>query len=154
MSLLKALQAKFRIPGWVHLQVNGHAGICFFAEDLSVEEVSEATGRLAEAGTAGFLATVVTSPPSVMEHCLSVLGRACEDKSLSKHLLGIHLEGPFLSPEPGARGAHPSQCMLAPSIDRFNRFQDLAGGHIRILTLAPELSGAIPLIEKISGTVA
>ena len=153
MSLLETLRKEHNLPGWVDLQVNGHAGICFFSEDLTVEAVSEATGKLAEAGTAGFLATVVTTPPAVMEHCLSVLGRACEDKGLSNHLLGIHLEGPFLSPEPGARGAHPSQFMVPPSLDRFNRFQDLAGGHIRILTLAPELPGAIPLIEKISETV-
>jgi len=153
MALIEALQGQYNIPGWVDLQVNGHSGICFFAEDLTVEAVAEATEKLAAAGTAGFLATIVTTPPDTMDHCLSVLGKACEDSNLSKRLLGIHLEGPFLSPEPGARGAHPSQFMVHPSVERFNRFQDLAGGHIRLLTLAPELPGALQLIETISDVV-
>ena len=153
MSLLKILRDPYNLPGWVDLQVNGHAGISFFAEDLTADRVAEATEKLVEAGTAGFLATVVTTPPVVMEHCLAVLGKGCEDKRLSNHLLGIHLEGPFLSPEPGARGAHPSEFMVPPTIERFNELQDLAGGNIRVLTLAPELPGAIPFIEEVSETV-
>jgi N-acetylglucosamine-6-phosphate deacetylase len=153
MQLLERLRETQNLPGWVDLQVNGHAGICFFEEGLTFDRVAEATEKLVEAGVAGLLPTVITSPAEVMEHSLQVLGEACADAKLGKHLLGIHLEGPFLSPEPGARGAHPGECMLLPSWDRFSRLQDHAGGNIRLLTLAPELPGALEFIEQASESV-
>lgn len=151
--LLDRVRESHGIPGWIDLQVNGHAGVSFCSPDLTVDQVREATQELVARGTHAFLPTVVTSPPEVLKHCLSVLGEACEDPELSKHLPGLHLEGPFLSPEPGARGAHPSECMLPPDLDFFGELQQAARGHIRILTLAPELAGAIPFIKTVSETV-
>ncbi|MCG3196156.1 MAG: N-acetylglucosamine-6-phosphate deacetylase [Candidatus Omnitrophica bacterium] len=141
------------IPGWIDLQVNGHAGVSFSSAELTLEGVAEATLGLVEQGTHGFLATVITTPREVMSHCLSVLGEACEDPRLSKHLLGIHLEGPFLSAAPGAKGAHPAECMVPPSLALFQEFQRVAGGHIRLLTLAPELPGALELVAAIGSEV-
>lgn len=60
---------------------------------------------------------------------------------------GIHLEGPFISCVDGAVGAHPKVHVREPAIDHFKRLQDLAGGHIRLLTLAPEGAGVLGLIE-------
>jgi len=148
--LLGRLRKSHHIPGWVDLQVNGHAGVSFCSRDLTLERVAEAMENLLSEGTYAFLATVVTSPAEVMTHCLSVLGAACESPALSRHLLGIHLEGPFLSPEAGARGAHPPEHLQLPDLDRFNRLQERAKGHIRVLTLAPELPGALRLVERIS----
>jgi N-acetylglucosamine-6-phosphate deacetylase len=152
-SLLRRLHASHGIPGWVDLQVNGHSGVSFCDGNLSLDQVAETVRKLTEAGTYAFLPTVVTTPLPVMKHCLSVLGKACEQPGLAEHLPGIHLEGPFLSPEPGAKGAHPPECMLPPSKELFDQLEEAAGGHIRILTLAPELPGAIELIEAVSERV-
>ena len=153
VPLLENLRKNRPFPGWVDLQVNGHSGISFCDGNLTLEAVAEATERLREAGTDGFLATLVTTPPEVMTHCLRILGKACANRDLSRTLLGIHLEGPFLSAEPGAKGAHPPQFMGPPDWDTFRRFQDAAQGQIRLLTLAPELPGAIPFIERVSQEV-
>jgi N-acetylglucosamine-6-phosphate deacetylase len=69
------------------------------------------------------------------------------EPDLAPHLLGIHLEGPFISPEDGARGAHPRQHVRLPSCELFDRLRGLAGGHVSLLTLAPELPGAFELIR-------
>lgn len=152
-ATLARIQQKYGIPGWVDLQVNGHAGVSFCEPTLTVDQVCEATRALAAAGTAAYLPTVVTTPVPVLLHCLSVLGEAREHPDLQENLLGIHLEGPFLSTEPGAKGAHPADHMRHPTVESFKRFQDAARGHIRLLTLAPELPGALDLIESISGDV-
>jgi N-acetylglucosamine-6-phosphate deacetylase len=62
---------------------------------------------------------------------------------------GIHMEGPYISPEDGPRGAHPREFTAPASIDDFKRRQDAAAGHIRLVTLAPEVPGALPLIEHL-----
>jgi N-acetylglucosamine-6-phosphate deacetylase len=62
----------------------------------------------------------------------------------------MHLEGPYLSAEDGPRGAHPKQHIHPPDWDEFQRLQEAAGGRIRLVTLAPELEGAIPFIERLA----
>ncbi len=62
---------------------------------------------------------------------------------------GIHMEGPYISPEDGPRGAHPREHVRAASLDDFERRQDAAGGRIVLVTLAPEVPGAVPLIERL-----
>jgi N-acetylglucosamine-6-phosphate deacetylase len=64
-------------------------------------------------------------------------------------ILGIHMEGPYLSPEDGPRGAHRREDIAPASIDDFRRRQDAAGGRIRLVTLAPEAPGALALIEHL-----
>jgi len=64
-------------------------------------------------------------------------------------IAGIHMEGPYLSPEEGARGAHPREHLAPATVDDFNRRQDAAGGRIALVTLAPEVPGALPLIEHL-----
>src|SRR5208283_5645720 len=65
---------------------------------------------------------------------------------------GLHMEGPYISPEDGARGAHPREYVVAASRDDFLRRQEAAEGRIRLVTLAPEAVGAIELIEHLAGS--
>ncbi len=134
------------------LQVNGYAGVSFCDPALTLDHVAEATEKLVAAGTFLFLPTVVTTPPETMLHCLRVLGEACDHPDLRKHLGGIHLEGPYLSTEPGAKGAHPPAYMHPPDLEEFCRFQEAARGKIRLLTLAPELEGALKFIEQVTAS--
>jgi N-acetylglucosamine-6-phosphate deacetylase len=126
------------------LQVNGHGGVDFSSPGLTKERLIQSVREVAECGTTCFLPTIITSPRETYQQNLPILGTAC---SQCPSLLGIHLEGPFICPEDGAVGAHPKACVQAPSIDRFKRLQEWAAGEIRLVTLAPERPGALPLVE-------
>ena len=131
---------------YIDLQVNGYHGVDFSHRNLTRDDVRGATLSLVEAGTHRFCPTVITSAWSTYEHVLPVLAEAMRDKELAPHLLGIHLEGPFISPCDGARGAHTRAYVLAPSRDEFDRLYDFAEGNVALLTLAPEEHGAIDLV--------
>lgn len=133
--------------GFVDVQNNGWMGTDFNDDALTVERVLEITRDLRDRGTVGYLPTIVTGDPAVYEKCFGVVVDAMGDGELGGHILGIHLEGPFISPEPGAVGAHPKQWVTDPSVDAFKQFQEWADGNIRILTLAPERPGAMELIR-------
>ena len=100
---------------------------------------------LAARGTGAFLATTVSAPLDETLRSLQGLARLIEraDGKGEAKAVGIHLEGPFLSH--AKRGAHPSNRLLAPDIAVFDRMFDAAEGHVRLITLAPELQGAAEL---------
>jgi N-acetylglucosamine-6-phosphate deacetylase len=106
---------------------------------------------LAGRGVAHYLATTVTGPVDVTLRALEMLADAIEESHGSgpgapiAAPVGIHLEGPFLSPV--KRGVHPALLLQEPSVELFTRFQHAARGHIRLLTIAPELSNALNVIE-------
>lgn len=131
------------MTGFVDLQVNGYAGVDFAAPGLRLDAVARAAELLRRQGTAGFCPTVVTTAPELYEAVLPVLAEACERLP---GVLGIHLEGPFVSPQPGAVGAHPGRYVRPPSIALFEHWQRLSRGHLRVLTLAPEWPEAAALI--------
>lgn len=152
-------------PGFHDLQINGYAGKDFNAGSWGLGEASEDEGEqfaelqrsLARHGTALFCPTIVTDSVEQMEINLRRIARAvAQNARLRKAVTGIHLEGPFLSPEDGPRGAHPLDYVQPPSRDLFLRFQDAAAGLIRMCTLAPELPGALAFIEWLAanGVVA
>lgn len=131
--------------GFVDLQVNGFLGVDFSSPGLQVEDVDKVTRELVRRGTIAYCPTVVTAPEGVIEANLSVLAQAINQGEFSKHLLGIHLEGPFLA-EP-SRGAHPLEYLQAPDVGLLDRWILSAEGHLRLLTIAPELDGAESLIR-------
>jgi N-acetylglucosamine-6-phosphate deacetylase len=137
------------VKGFIDLQVNGFLGIDFSAPGLDLEQVRTVVFALRERGTVSFCPTVITAPMDVYEQNLPILARAMSEPDLAPHLLGIHLEGPFISPRDGARGAHPAQHTQLPSIPTFERLQKLAAGHVSLVTLAPELPGAEELIRYV-----
>ncbi len=135
--------------GFVDLQVNGYQGVDFSSLDLKAEDIRNATESLLRAGTIGYCATLITSDMDVYRRNLPLLARAMEEPGIRGHLLGIHLEGPYLSSEEGARGAHTPRWMRQPDTDEFDRFQEWSRGCVAILTLAPEREGSIELIRHI-----
>jgi N-acetylglucosamine-6-phosphate deacetylase len=100
-----------------------------------------------------FCPTVVTAAPEHIERCLRMLALACEgEPGVRASVPGIHLEGPYLSPVEGFRGAHPAQHIHPPDWDEFCRWQDAAGGRIRLVTLAPEQPGSVDIIKRLVST--
>jgi N-acetylglucosamine-6-phosphate deacetylase len=137
------------MKGFVDLQVNGYQGVDFSSPELTVEGLIKAANELRRAGTAGFCATLITSDLDVYRRNLPLIAGAMDDPALKGCILGIHMEGPYLSPREGARGAHAASKMRLPDTAEFDRFQEWSMGRVRILTLAPELPGAPELIRHI-----
>jgi N-acetylglucosamine-6-phosphate deacetylase len=135
---------RIALPGLFDLQVNGFGGIDFNAPDLTVERATEALERMRGTGVTRCLPTLITSSFDRYAASARVLARVSHPA-----FAGIHMEGPYVSPEDGARGAHPRADVVPASVDDFRRRQHAAGGRIVLVTLAPEVPGAMPLIEHL-----
>lgn len=137
-------------PALIDIQVNGFAGFDLNVATVTATNVCEMVRALWRVGTGFVCPTVVTASFKSIANSLRAVVQACEIDPLVAHsILGIHLEGPYISAEDGPRGAHPLAHVKDPDWDEFQRWQDIAGGMIRIVTLAPEKKGIIPLIEKL-----
>jgi N-acetylglucosamine-6-phosphate deacetylase len=123
----------------IDLQVNGYAGVDFNGDDLSAEALHAACTRLRHDGVGGILATVITASPGDMAARLSRLVRLREaDPLVAEVIAGLHVEGPFLSPEPGYVGAHPAAHVMPADRDVMERLLEAGGGLVKLVTLAPE----------------
>src|SRR5262249_6132555 len=98
----------------------------------------------------GLCPTLVTNSFEVIQHGFATLAKACDDPDLSRAIPCFHLEGPYISPDDGPRGAHPKAHVRAPDWDEFRRWQDAADGRIRLVTLAPEHDSAPTFIEMLT----
>ncbi len=137
-------------PGLIDLQINGHRGVHFSAPDLTLEKIRQATRELAAAGTVAYCPTVVTCAIETYRHNLPLFAQAIRDPEIGPHILGLHLEGPFISPLEGARGAHPPEHIRQPDFKLFQQFQEWSGNNIAILTVAPEVPGVNELIRQVA----
>jgi N-acetylglucosamine-6-phosphate deacetylase len=123
--------------------------VSFSGPDLTLEYLRRATERLVSKGTDFFLATLVSSPPEVMLRNVELIARGMKEP-WGKPILGIHLEGPFLSPE--CKGAHPLECVQSkPDFGLFKDFFQAADGKIVLTTTSPALEGAADFISAVSG---
>ena len=143
-----------REAGWVSpplfdLQINGCDGISFNSNSLKVEDVHHVVDVCRRHGIGGICPTLVTNSFDALKHGFATLARACDDSAMGDALPAFHLEGPYISGEDGPRGAHPKQFVRPPNWDEFRRWQEAAGGRIRLVTLAPELDGALAFIERL-----
>lgn len=138
-------------PAFFDPQINGCLGHSFSTPHTTAEGFAAINAECRRHGIASFFPTVITGSHGTMLACFQNLTRCW-----SPVWPGYHLEGPYLSGLAGARGAHPAECVRDPDWDEFRRFQDAADGRIRMVTLAPERSGAILFIEKLvrEGVVA
>lgn len=139
----------FATPGLFDAQINGYWGRGF--KDLAGPEAIRALCRaIVLSGSTAFLPTVITDDLDVMAEAMRQIDAACRAyPDVAATVLGIHQEGPWISPEDGPRGAHPREHVRRPDLGDFERLQVAAGGRIRLLTLAPEVEGAIPFIEAV-----
>lgn len=125
--------------GYFDLQINGYGGVDFNQDDLAAEALHAACVRLRDDGAEGVLATIITEDLPRMRGRLRRLVELRERDQLAKQLIvGFHIEGPFISPLAGYRGAHPVDAIRPASIDDAQSLLDAAGGLARLVTLAPE----------------
>ena len=130
-------------PAFFDVHIHGAAG--HDVMEGTPDALSTMGKFLASRGTGTFLATTVTAPLDATLRSLERLARLVAKAPVEGEAtpIGIHLEGPFLSHS--KRGVHPPNLLLAPDIAIFDRMYEAAGGHVRLMTLAPELPGATEL---------
>jgi N-acetylglucosamine-6-phosphate deacetylase len=137
-------------PGFIDLQVNGFRGVGFNDGELTSDGIQQVCDDMARFGVARFLPTCTTDSHEQLRRSLAAIARAIESSPrLAAAMPGIHLEGPFISPDDGPRGAHPREHVRPPDWNEFQRLQDAAGGRIKLLTLSPEYENAPRLIEQV-----
>jgi N-acetylglucosamine-6-phosphate deacetylase len=139
------------VPGFLDLHIHGAGG--HDVMEANPRALDQITSTVARYGTTSIVATTVTAP--VDETCSSLAGIARYIRSheiaeqggpLAAEILGIHLEGPFISK--ARRGAHPSDSIAMPSVEMLDKFLKASDGLVKIVTLAPELPGAMAVIES------
>lgn len=141
---IPARGGRIAAPGFIDLQVNGFAGVDLLsADEPDYSRIGEA---LARTGVTAYQPTFITCGPAQLDRALATLATVVNDPPAGgSRVLGAHLEGPFLSP--GRPGTHPTQHLRDPDPDVAAAWID--SGVVRQVTLAPELPGALDLIDQL-----
>jgi len=135
--------------GLCDLQVNGFAGVDYNDPTLMPEEFEKSLFAMLSTGVTTCLPTVITGSEDWQIQCFHALEAGRNASKLAQAMVpGYHLEGPFLNPEEGFCGCHPTKWMRSATWDHFERLQEAAGGRITLITVAPEIKGVLDLIPK------
>ncbi len=142
----------YLVPGFIDLHVHGGGGSDF--SDDGGRKLLRIIKFLAGFGTTSVLPTIATSSRENLEKIVKFIAPIYTGKKMGGRVLGINLEGPYLSI--GKRGAQPLRFIRNPDLYEVEKLLDLAGGAVKIMTLAPELKGAFDLIRILnrSGVIA
>jgi N-acetylglucosamine-6-phosphate deacetylase len=132
-------RGRIAVPGFVDLQVNGFGGVDFLA--AGADDYRQAGEALLQTGVTAYQPTFITAAETAMVDAL----RAMPPNGSAPHVVGAHLEGPFLSPE--RLGTHPFEHRRDPDLELLDRLLDV--GRVTEMTLAPELPGAGALIRRL-----
>jgi N-acetylglucosamine-6-phosphate deacetylase len=138
----------FVAPGLIDVQINGYMGVDFSGPGLTIEGIRKATKALWKVGVTTYFPTIITSDIDRIKENFAVLAAAKNDPEIGKSIAGFHLEGPYISPVKGFRGAHLEKYIKLPDWKEFQEIQKAANNGIKLITLAPELEGAISFIQK------
>ncbi|WP_249869245.1 N-acetylglucosamine-6-phosphate deacetylase [Oceanobacillus saliphilus] len=133
------------IPGFIDGHIHGAYGADVM--DATAEALDTMAANLPSEGTTSFLATTITQSPENIDAALENISRF-ENKLGQTELLGVHLEGPFV--EKSKAGAQPEKYIIEPDIEKFLRWQELSGGKIKTITMAPEHDNDGSFIGKLA----
>jgi N-acetylglucosamine-6-phosphate deacetylase len=137
--------------GFFDLQLNGFAGVDFNSNHPSPGSVEAMSKQLLHQGVEGILVTLITDSLPLMAARLRHLVRLRQDLPLFRQLVrGFHIEGPFINPADGYRGAHPRDAVLPAEKSTMQELLDAAGGFTRLVTLAPECDPGLQVTRMLS----
>ncbi len=129
-------------------QVNGFGGVDFQSESLTLDEMAVAVSGLQTHRMAVILFTLITDDVDALCRKFENIERIrARSDAVASVVQGYHLEGPWISREPGYRGAHPLDRIRAARLADYHRLRDAAGGRLKLITLAPEVDGALDIVE-------
>lgn len=133
------------VPGMIDVHIHGAAGADTM--DATFNALQTIASVLPEEGTTSFLATTMTQEQNKIEKALENAGLFIEAGQVegTAETLGIHLEGPFISEK--RAGAQPVGAIIKPDLELFKQWQELASGHIKLVTIAPEIEGSLEVIS-------
>ena len=140
----------FISQGFIDNQVNGFAGVTFSfgGSDLTQEGVEKATSELWKKGVTTYLPTLTTNSKELLINNFTVLSESVDNEKLLGSIPGFHLEGPYINPEDGFRGAHPKRFVRLPDWNEFMEFYKASGENILQVSVAPEMEGCQDFIKK------
>lgn len=137
------------LPGFIDQHIHGAGGAD--AMDGTIEALQTISETVAKEGTTAFLATTMTQSKQNISNALAAVKQIIEEKNYQgAEILGVHLEGPFIAKD--YIGAQPLEYVVDPDIAAFAEYQKAAGGFIRSVTLAPEVSGGYALVEYLKNS--
>lgn len=143
--------AELVVPGLLDLQVNGYGGVDFNDGALDADRVAQVVRAEWARGIPTICPTLVTGPEERILDALAAIAAARRADPLVRRAIAcVHVEGPYLSAEDGPRGAHDPEFLRAPDVAELARWQRAAGGVVGIVTLAPEVPGALDYIKAAS----
>jgi N-acetylglucosamine-6-phosphate deacetylase len=145
-------EAAWLSPGFIDLQVNGYCG-CDLNLDLDDPDLVTALAhRVIATGTTTFLPTIITASEERIIRALGAIARARRASPLVAHAMPfVHLEGPYISPEDGAVGAHRREFVRPPSLAEFARWQAASGDLVGMVTLSPHWEESVEFIAALAG---
>ena len=136
-------------PGLFDIQINGYGGTWFSSETLTVDQVLDVLHAHYQYGITQLFPTLITNSLEALQQGFQTIRQACEQEDWANSMVtGCHLEGPYISPEDGPRGAHPLQHVRGCDWAEFEKLQHASGNRIRLVTLAPEAPGAAQFIKQ------
>ena len=138
------------VPGFLDIHTHGAAGVDVNAADEA--GLKKIAAFFASQGTTSWLASVLTDTQEQTLRCIGAIRNVMAQSGYGAQLMGIHLEGPFLSQE--YKGAMPEHLLQKGDAALFARYQEAAQGAVKYLTVAPEVEGVLQLIADVSGQVA
>jgi N-acetylglucosamine-6-phosphate deacetylase len=137
-------------PTLFDIQVNGYGGVNLQGSEVVPEDFARIGAALAKTGVSHWIPTLITGAQRDMEHGCRIFADAVQDKYVARAVPGLHIEGPYISPLDGPRGAHAKRHVRKPSIREFDRLLKAADGKISYTTVAPEVPGAIAYIKAVT----
>lgn len=131
-------------PGFIDVHIHGSAG--HDVMDATPDAIKGLAASLPKEGTTSFLATTMTQSDEAISEALENISKF-EAEEKQAEMLGVHLEGPFISPK--QPGAQPAEFITLPSASLFNKWQVLSGKRIKMITMAPEIEGGFAFVKQL-----
>lgn len=135
-------------PGLIDNQVNGYDSVSFTSADLTAQDVDKATRRQWKEGVTTYLPTVTTGSHEAILKSFEALAEARRNPEIRQSIPGYHLEGPYISPVDGYRGAHPLRWVRPPDWEEFLQYYRASDNRILQVSLAPEVDGAMDFLRN------
>ncbi|GJM30650.1 MAG: N-acetylglucosamine-6-phosphate deacetylase [Cyclobacteriaceae bacterium] len=135
-------------PGLIDHQVNGYLSHSFVGDTMDAGALRKITEGFWSNGITSFFPTLTTNTDEVLTKSFETLSRLLADEHLAQSIPGFHLEGPYISAEPGFRGVHNPEWIRLPDWQEFERWNNASGNRIKEVTIAPEVEGAMEFIRK------
>ena len=146
----KSVSGLFVAPGLIDNQVNGYVGVDFSEDGLTLQLMMKAVNAIHRDGVTSFLPTFITNSHENLIRNFKNASATLRNENIRNSVPGFHLEGPYISTENGFYGTHPVEFVRKPDWKEFLKYQDAAEGNIILVTVAPEVEGAIEFIEMCS----